>query len=334
MFSRARLKLTAIYTGTVLLIVFFFSVGFFLIANLDFFGGMEIAPEGDHFNLSQEFEAAIDRKVITALLMIDPIIIILTLGIGWFLAGRTLRPIQHNLQQQKRFVSDAAHELRTPLSIMKAGLETIEAGSSPGIDDYQNLNLELLDEINRIVNLTSDLLFLSSGALSAATTVMKNIDISAICAKNANLMTSYSAQNGVLLNEEIEPGLHCQGDEHQIGRLLLNLFKNAIDYNREGGEVFLRLTRAGKKIILEISDSGIGISQEDLQHIFERFYKVDDSRERLNSGTGLGLSIVKAIVRAQHGKIGVESKVGEGTKVTVSLNALDYRPSTQPAAPA
>lgn len=339
MFSRARLKLTAFYAGTILIIVAFFSAGLFLIDDLDLFGlidnapagdmkwnpsgGMELAPEGDHFNISQEFGEAIDRKLTAALLIIDPVIFLFTLTIGWLLAGKAIAPLQDSMKKQKRFVSDAAHELRTPLSIMKTGLETMEIGAKPTNQDYRELNGELLDEINRLTNLTNDLLLLSHGAdESAETVVTALIDISEICAKMVHLMMPYASQNSVRLKQEIDPGIKALADNDQVSRLLLNLLKNAIDYNREDGEVLLRLTKNGKIIRLEISDTGIGIAPENLEHIYNRFYKVDDSRERSNSSSGLGLSIVNAIVHDHGGNINVESQIGVGTTVTVTLKAF------------
>jgi signal transduction histidine kinase len=327
MFGRARLTATALYVSTVLLIVIFFSLGLLVFFDLDLIGNVEIAPEGDHLNLPQEFEAATDRKLHLALAIVDPAIIVFSLVAGWFLAGRTLAPIQSNMKWQKRFVSDAAHELRTPLSIMKAGIDTIDAGAKPTVEDYRTLNDELLEEIDRMVSLSNDLLLLSRSELQIDSD-KREIDISAICSKEFSAMQPYAGQMKVRIESDVTPGLRSWGNESQISRLVLNLLKNAIDYNREDGLVTLHLVKKGKKIVLSVTDTGIGISQQDLLHIFERFYKADDSRERSTSGSGLGLSIVDSIVAAHGGEIDIQSEPDVGTEVVVTLEALQPRIKT------
>jgi len=323
MFRRARLRLTIYYTFGVIFIVVLFSLGVYLIFDLGLFSGSEIAPGEDGFELAlEQKEDEAESRLLLTLIFVDSGTVFLALALSWFLAGKTLAPIQDILKQQKRFVSDAAHELRTPISIMKASLDTIDAGAEPTVDDYRKQSADLQEEIVRIVNLTDDLLFLSRGEQHFAAMPKTRVDFSTICVKIINSLQSYAAQKDVLLRHEIEPGLRCLADENQLGRLVLNLLKNATDYNRPGGDVLLTLTGAGNKINLMITDTGIGISQKDLQNVFERFYKADASRQRSDSGTGLGLSIAREIVRSHEGGIKIESKIGEGTKVTVVLDAF------------
>ena len=323
-FWSAKLKLSAFYTGSILLIVILFSLGVYVLFNRNL--GMDFEYQGGDTQqeavLQQQLIGEARHRLLVTLSIVDLSTVALSVLLGWFLAGRTLNPIQEALKRQKQFVSDAAHELSTPLSVMKAGLETLETGAKPTTKDYRQLNTDLLEETNRLVDLTSDLLFLSRSGQSSLTAIKTKVNISSICSKQLELLQAYGKQKGVRLSHAIQPNLYIFGDESQIKRLVLNLLKNAVDYNKKDGEAILSLQTSGNEIILEISDTGIGINQDDLKHVFKRFYKADAARERSSSGTGLGLAIAKEIVTFHRGNIKVESQLGAGTTVVVIFNAL------------
>ncbi|MHB1324661.1 MAG: sensor histidine kinase [Thermoleophilia bacterium] len=318
-FWSAKLKLSAFYTGSILLIVILFSLGVYVLFNrnieTDF--GYQGGDSQQEAVLQQQLISQTRHRLLVTLSIVDLSTVALSVLLGWFLADNTLAPIQTALKRQKQFVSDAAHELSTPLSVMKAGLQTVERGHKPTTNDYRQLNTDLLEETNRLVDLTSDLLFLSRSDQPSLTAIKKTVNISSVCSKQLELLQAYAEQKGVHLSHTVQPNLFIFGDEGQIKRLVLNLLKNAVDYNKKDGESKLSLSKSGNEIILEVSDTGIGINQEDLKHVFKRFYKSDSARERSNSGTGLGLSIAKEIATFHQGKVHIESKVGEGTKVVV-----------------
>ncbi len=318
-FWSAKLKLCAFYTGSILLIVILFSLGVYFLFNRNL--GTDFEYQGGDSQqeavLQQQLISQTRHRLLVTLSIVDLSTVALSVLLGWFLADRTLAPIQEALKRQKKFVSDAAHELSTPLSIMKAGLETLEIGAKPAIKDYRQLNTDLLEETNRLAELTDDLLFLSRSDQSSLPVIRTKVNISSICTKQVELLQDYAEQKDVRLSHTVQPNLHISGDEGQIKRLVLNLLKNAVDYNKKDGESKLSLFQSGNEIILEVTDAGIGINREDLKHVFKRFYKSDTARERSNSGTGLGLSIAKEIVTFHKGKVKIESKVGEGTKVVV-----------------
>ncbi|MHB9052529.1 MAG: sensor histidine kinase [Thermoleophilia bacterium] len=318
-FWSAKLKLSAFYTGSILLIVILFSLGVYVLFNRNI--GTDFEYQGGDSQqetaLQQQLIIQTRHRLLVTLSIVDLSAVSLSVLLGWFLADKTLAPIQTALKRQKQFVSDAAHELSTPLSVMKAGLETLEIGTKPTIKDYRQLNTDLLEETNRLSDLTSDLLFLSRSDQSSLPVVRTKINISSICSKQVELLQAYAEQKGVRLSHTVQPNLFMFGDEGQIKRLVLNLLKNAVDYNKKDGESKLSLFQSGNEIILEVADSGIGINQEDLKHVFKRFYKSDTARQRADSGTGLGLSIAKEIATFHQGKIHIKSKAGEGTKVEV-----------------
>lgn len=323
-FRRARLRLTAFYSLSIFLIVVLFSVGVYLLFDSDF--GTDLEYEGQDSaheeELQQQLSRATKQRLLGTLAIVDLGTLLLTISLSWFLSGKTLAPIRISLDKQKQFAADAAHELRTPLAVMKAGLETIES-TGPAVADYRSLHADLGEEINRLVDLTNDLLFLSRSDQSSLPGALEKIDLAAITARQLEMIGPYAGKKGIQVSSDIQPGLSIAGDEGQISRLVLNLLKNSIDYNREGGEVNLSLARSGRKIVLEIADTGVGISPGELPHVFKRFYKTDKSRERSASGSGLGLAIAREIVKGHHGSIRLESQVGAGTKAIVSFDADD-----------
>lgn len=317
-FRQARLKLTAFYALSVFLIVVVFSLGVYFFYSGNIVGNIELEGENavSERALEQEFVNSARQGLKATLLGVDLSATLVAVIAGWLLAGRTLRPLQTSMQKHRRFVSDAAHELRTPLSVMKAGLETVNTGSGPTLDDYLHLDRDLSEEIDRMTVLTNDLLFLARGDQAALASDFQQIDLTEICVRQVKMVGRYAGQQGVKLRSSIGPGIAIQGDEGQIERLVLNLLKNAIDYNHLSGEARLSLKAVGKKAVMAVADTGIGISREELSRVFGRFYKADGARRRSGGGAGLGLSIAREIVRAHGGEVKIDSSIGEGTTVT------------------
>ena len=125
---------------------------------------------------------------------------------------------------------------------------------------------------------------------------------------------------GIKFSAELESGLSCEIDRNQFRHVIDNLLSNALRYTNEGGEVKAKLFSKDKKIFIEVSDTGIGISEKDLPNIFERFYRADESRARVTGGSGVGLAIVKAAVEAHNGTITAKSVKGEGSTFTIALS--------------
>lgn len=219
------------------------------------------------------------------------------------------------MERQKRFVADSAHELRTPLAIIKTGIETTLASKKLTLRDYKELNKDLLLEIDNLINLTNNLLFLSNSDTKNQTVNFEKVDLSLICSKQIKFMEKYAINKGVKIISDIKDKYYVKGDKEKLNRMVANLLKNSIDYNIKGGSVILTIEKADFNIILKITDTGIGINQEDLKHVFERFYKADKSRNISDSGAGLGLSIVKEIANIHKIHINIRSDIGKGTTI-------------------
>lgn len=320
LFSRTRLRLTGIFAASIFVVLVLFSVGvyFGFAKNLDPNVEYEGTSAKEERALEQKVLAEAGRRLAVILIVVDLSGVVVAAVVGWVLAGNALAPVQSAFRRQRQFVSDAAHELRTPLSVMKAGLETIGAAGKPRADDYEELNKDMLLETNRLADLTNDLLLLA-GVDDTAVATREDVDVSAVARRQTRLMQAYARDAGVVLKADIQPEVIIRARTGDIERVVLNLLKNAVDYNRQGGEASLAVSSSGRDVVLEVTDTGIGIAADQLKNVFKRFYKADASRERARGGAGLGLSIVSDLVELHGGRINITSQAGVGTKVTVTF---------------
>lgn len=229
--------------------------------------------------------------------------------------------LEESFQRVRRFSGDASHELRTPLAIIKGETEVALRWAK----NEEELRVALksnLEEINRMEHIVNDLLSL---ARSDASELHLNIERFSLSDLLQDIWLSGKAlaeQYGhtVQLDHDVTSETYISGDQVQLYRVMMNLLTNAIKYTPSGGQINIRLRMQGeRRILVQFSDTGLGIAKENLQHIFERFYRIDSARNRDHGGTGLGLAIVKAIVVAHGGTVSVESVIDEGSTFTVSL---------------
>lgn len=222
---------------------------------------------------------------------------------------------------RQEFVSNVTHELKTPLTSIKGFVDTLKHGAMQDPDVAERF-LDIIDiEAERLALLIEDILLLSEiesmkidrqvDTYSVATIVDEVVDILSMKAQKKGLKLEVNVQEDL-------PNLEC--NKNRMKQLLINLIDNSIKYTEEGSvHIACTSSRDYQHLNIEITDTGIGIEQEHLERLFERFYRVDKGRSRKQGGTGLGLSIVKHIVELYHGKISVKSQVGHGTTMKVKL---------------
>ncbi|MUG92044.1 two-component sensor histidine kinase [Scytonema sp. UIC 10036] len=238
---------------------------------------------------------------------------------GWLLGGMAMQPIRQSYEQLQRFTADASHELRTPLQAIR---NHAQFGLLEPIDpSQQQSSLQNIDQIAESMGmLISDLLFLARNEGQLKPEVLNPVNLanwlSALVeeythlAKEKNLkFTSQFPEQLVML--KINPDLMRQ--------VVTNLLSNACRYTPSGGKVCLRVFLQSRWVVIEVQDSGIGIPEADLPHIFERFYRVDSVRSRHTGGVGLGLAIAKQIVQVHGGHIVAKSRLGEGSTFQIKL---------------
>jgi heavy metal sensor kinase len=228
--------------------------------------------------------------------------------------------LERSFGEIRRFTADAAHELRTPLAVMRNAAEVVlRAPRDP--EQYRRVLEEMLEEIARLTGLAEQLLFLCRGDAGLVPSVRRPVRLGEVIAEVAEPMQAVAGARGLTLHVGDLTPCVVQGDEDQLRRLLFNLLDNAIKYTPAGGTITVRSACPDGQVLVEVTDTGIGIAAEHLPHLFERFYQVDPARSRETNGTGLGLAICRSIAEAHGGRIAVESTVGRGTRVTLTLPA-------------
>lgn len=286
-------------------------------------------------------------------------VLALGLGGGWWVAGRALRPLdtisaaagrisagrlaerikveetdnelgrlagilnatfarlEAAFAQQKQFTADASHELRTPIAVLIAETQTaLTRERSPA--EYRETVQACLDTAQQMRRLTQSLLELARFDAGQETFARSPFDLGGYAEAAVDLVRPLAAERQVSIHTALTP-VEVVGDADRLGQVLINLLTNAIHYNRPGGEIRVTTAAEERWAVATVADTGVGISAEDLPHIFERFYRADKSRGRATGNSGLGLAIAKAIVDAHGGSLEVASQPGHGTTVTLRL---------------
>ncbi len=283
--------------------------------------------------------AAIDRSIDTVqtirferIEVIVMIILVLAIIFSAVVSGITLAPARNALTTQKQFIGNIAHELRTPLSVIKTNSEImlLDRELKPEVRDTFESNVEELDRISEIIN---NLLTLSA-LIRPGRIEFEAVDLSGIAVDAIEKYKILAQKNHVNVSLEKHVSFHAWGNATALRQITENILKNAVVYTPRSGQVAVLVAPSldERYVELTVRDSGIGIARKDLMRIFEPFYRSDPSRARGQSGSGLGLTITNELVKLHGGKISVRSAVGQGTTVTVFLPA--YRPEKDETVPA
>ena len=257
------------------------------------------------------------RLVLTIAVPISLGIIGLT---GWILAGIAMQPIRQSYSQLQRFTADASHELRAPLAAI---LTNAQVGLITPVKDgsQQLLRLEKITKlVESISTLVGNLLFLARHEGKLAIESLQKLDLTNLLQQIAIDYQISAKEQGLNFTYDLpDQPVRVSTEPTLLTQAITNLLTNACKYTPAGGKVELRLAEKYRQAIIEIEDSGIGIPEADLPHIFERFYRVDSDRSRTTGGFGLGLAIAKQIIEAHGGEITVSSRVERGTIFTIKL---------------
>ncbi|OFD84462.1 two-component sensor histidine kinase [Bacillus mycoides] len=234
------------------------------------------------------------------------------IGIGFFLAGRALIPIQNSWEKQQRFVSDASHELRTPLAVIQSKTDVLFQSPSATIEEKAMDISTISKECRRLSKLVSNLLLLARSDSNQIEVDKKTFKLDKLLEEIVDPykeIASYQEKEMIL---KVEHDILFMGDRERIHQMMVILLDNAMKYTNEGGHIQIDCTQTNSSIRIQVRDDGIGVTEEDIPKLFDRFYQGDKARST-SEGAGLGLSIANWIVEKHYGKISVESKLGEGT---------------------
>ena len=266
------------------------------------------------------------RALAATLAVVEVAALAVFLVISLFFSRWALRPVARAWTQQRRFVADASHDLKTPLTVILANTsialehpERSVASQSQWLESTQH-------EAEAMQGLVGDLLTLAkmdeeeaAAQSGAARPALEEVDLSDVIEGEVLQFESVAFERGVKLGSQVEPGIKLRGNEQRLRRLAGTLIDNACKYVDDGGAVDVALSRAGKQAKLEVRNTGAPISPEDLPHVFDRFYRADKARTGGAGGHGLGLAIARAIAEEHGGALTVASTQAEGTAFTATL---------------
>ena len=316
-FFAARLKLATLYVVVTAIILGSFS-GFLYYEVEDQIAEFAVDESqlvDDQNEDDEEVEPLIDEFIsdFEENLLIANIVILLLVGlVGYWLAGRTLRPIEEKMRQHEQFSSDVSHEIRTPLAAMLARTESVlRKGETSEV--YQNALTQFKDETTRLIALTEDLLLTTR---RGDTGDMKPVSLKSVIDTVAERLRPLAEKKHLTLTITVKDESAIKGNASLLERLFSNILHNAIKFTTIGGTI--TITLQGKEV--RIADTGIGMSEGSKLKAFDRFYTEDTARdERQQDGSGLGLAIAKQIATLHQAIIDIESSEGKGTIVTVSF---------------
>lgn len=232
--------------------------------------------------------------------------------------NRMIARLDEGFQNSKRFVADASHDLRTPLTILRGELESLTEDPRLGGELRDRVAI-LLEEAIHLSKIVEQLFTLSRLDAGEAQTGWERVDLSELAKTTADQMSLLAEDKGIGISCETTQPIQVEGDRVRLKQVIVNLLHNAIKYTPEKGAVHLRVRSVNGHAVLEVEDNGIGIPQEALPHVFERFYRVDRARSAENESAGLGLSIVKSICAAHGAKVEAQSSPGKGSCFRIKL---------------
>lgn len=325
MFQSATLKLTVWYLLIIMVVSIAFSVVIYQFALSEFSARLDVVQSeverSPRFNLPSDFLMQIradqyevaSRSFVNGLIYVN-LIILFSGGLGsYILARRTLKPIEDANLTQMRFIADASHQLRTPLAIMKAELETAQRGAPLKSGETDELIASTLEEVDKLSVLSGRLLELSNFDDESNKAEQKVFSL----AKLAKETVAHHSKTAKRIKIKTSGRLNVRAHQPHIEELMDILIDNALKYSPRGSTVTIDLKKVDRNAVLSITNDGDGIPEHDLDKVFDRFYRSNQSGTA--KGFGLGLAIAKKIVESYNGELLVSSKSGGPTTFTVRL---------------
>ncbi len=233
-------------------------------------------------------------------------VLVVSVVLGWFFSIWAVKPVEKVINKQKRFISDASHELKTPLSSIRANLDVLveETGENKWTEYIR-------DEVDHMSSLVKDLLTLARFENSNQRLEMQSFDISGAILRAVLPYETKCFEEGRTLVTDITPGITMKGDERSLKQVAVIFLDNAIKYSEQGSVITVAVRKEGKQIVVAVRNTGQGIEDNQKTKVFERFYRVDSSHNRDTGGYGLGLSIAQGIAEQHHGHLELESIPGQ-----------------------
>lgn len=265
------------------------------------------------------------KKLIFTMLLVGAVAMGALLGISVFLSDLAVRPVETAWQRQRQFVADASHELKTPLTVILANSGILLSKPGETVESQRQWVENTREEAQRMRKLVDDMLFLAKSDGAKQQTPHVSVSLSDLVWNVELPFEAVAFEQGVALDCQVEEDIRVSGDEGQLRQLAGILLDNACKYAGGGGQVQMRLCRLREKACLTVHNTGTAIPPEQLEHVFERFYRVDPSRVRTQGGYGLGLAIAQSVAQSHNGTLKAASSPETGTTFTFSMAAETER---------
>lgn len=259
------------------------------------------------------------RYLLLSFLFSGSAAIVLFYVISLFLSHWCIRPIEKAWNRQQKFVADASHELKTPLTVILANTAILKEHREEPIRSKEKCLTYIAEEASHMSRLVNDMLFLAKSDSVREDIQKEPVNFSDVCLNRYLSFESVAFEKEIAMTSDVEEEVSVFGDAEKLGQLCGILLDNACKYTDKKGTVHVCLRKKGNTAVLEVTNSSAPIPKEQLSHLFERFYRADEARTRQNSGYGLGLSIACSIVEMHHGKITISSTAESGTTVHVEF---------------
>lgn len=339
MFHSARIKLTLWYLLIIMVISISFSMVIFRMLSLEL-DRMERAQQMRNerlipdrvriileeenqpprfIQLDPEILRETKNRITIMLFLVNIGILGASTVLGYFLAGKTLKPIQDMVDEQNQFITDASHELRTPLTALKSSIEVALRDTHSTKTELDALLQSNLEDVNNLQILSDALIRLSQHGQGDNSFFIEPVSFPKITEDAKKKLRHQIKEKHITIMSSRVKGA-VEGNASMLRELITILLDNAVKYSPKHKTVTLASEQTNTSLIYTVSDEGIGIDQNDLPHVFDRFYRADKSRTKIHAGGyGLGLAIAKQIVTRHHGTISVKSEKNRGTTFTVML---------------
>jgi K+-sensing histidine kinase KdpD len=259
-------------------------------------------------------------KLLEKCLLMAPLLILGLALCGYAFSGRAIKPVEHTYKLQKRFLADAGHELKTPISIMLATLDNLRKDFANDKSSAERID-KAKRSARRMDKLVLDLIYLTKTEQYSEPAEQTTIQLDMLLREVMGELEDLFEYKDVSLKGSAIESVQVLGNRDAIHTAFANLIKNAMQYTYAGGSVTVTLARQGNSAVVKIADTGVGISEADLKRVFDRFFSAERTKE-IDRGSGLGLTIVKAVIERHHGAVSVVSEVGKGTTFTVRLPSV------------
>jgi two-component system, OmpR family, sensor histidine kinase CiaH len=334
---KPSLRLAGLYLGVILSISLFFSANIYQLSLQEFDHGFKVQlpgtvtnvlPSGEAISLLQQQllaerdqrYAAAKQRVLTRLVLTNAAILVGGGFLSYYLARRTLQPIEEAHEAQSRFTADASHELRTPIAAMQSETEVALMDPKLTLAQAKEQLSSNLEELSKLTILSEGLLRLAQ--LEDNGLQKKSVPLDTVLQQALDRVMPLAEKKNILITSAGAKGTHVLGDQASLTEAVVTILDNAVKYSPEKTEAKLTIGQEQRYVTVTVQDQGIGIKATELPHIFERFYRADAARSKQHiHGYGLGLSIAKNIISLHGGKIVAHSQPGKGSRFIIYLPA-------------